>query len=266
MDVAYRLCPEVDVHEMVGDVKRAVTWMKRNAGRTASNGRRWCWRAARPARTLRCWRLIAREMRTSHPPLRLRDSDCSVAGVVSYYGPVDLQAMYSHLLKTMGTSEPDPKRGNRRSAKLGGAIAKLLLGGQSIPSVTLPQLFTNLLGATPLDDPGAAAWPSRSTACRPGARRPCCSRAPMTLSCPSSRRAQCTPGLKRRECGRSTSSYRRPTTPSICSSRQSRCPRRWPSTTPSVPGPARRAGTGGRRLVETVAQAGNEQEPVAAGL
>lgn len=24
MDVAYRLCPEVDIYEMVGDVKRAV--------------------------------------------------------------------------------------------------------------------------------------------------------------------------------------------------------------------------------------------------
>ena len=145
---------------MVGDVKRAVTWMKRNAG---------------PYGVEREKVVLAGSSASAHiallaaysagdadfTPAELRDSDCSVAGVVSYYGPVDLQAMYSHLLKTMGTSEPDPKRGNRRSAKLGGAIAKLLLGGQSIPSVTLPQLFTNLLGATPLDDPGAAAWPTQ---------------------------------------------------------------------------------------------------------
>ena len=32
MDVAYRLCPEVDLWEMVGDVKRAIGWMKANAG------------------------------------------------------------------------------------------------------------------------------------------------------------------------------------------------------------------------------------------
>ena len=32
MDVAYRLCPEVDIYGMVGDVKRAVAWMKANAG------------------------------------------------------------------------------------------------------------------------------------------------------------------------------------------------------------------------------------------
>ena len=30
MDVAYRLCPEVDIYGMVGDVKRAVAWMKAN--------------------------------------------------------------------------------------------------------------------------------------------------------------------------------------------------------------------------------------------
>jgi acetyl esterase/lipase len=31
MDVAYRLCPEVDIYGMIGDVKRAVAWMKANA-------------------------------------------------------------------------------------------------------------------------------------------------------------------------------------------------------------------------------------------
>jgi len=33
MDVAYRLCPEVDIHGMIGDVKRAIAWMKDNASR-----------------------------------------------------------------------------------------------------------------------------------------------------------------------------------------------------------------------------------------
>ncbi len=31
MDVAYRLCPEVDFYRMIGDVKRAVAWMQKNA-------------------------------------------------------------------------------------------------------------------------------------------------------------------------------------------------------------------------------------------
>ena len=33
MDVAYRLCPEVDLYGMLGDVKRAIAWMKENAGK-----------------------------------------------------------------------------------------------------------------------------------------------------------------------------------------------------------------------------------------
>ena len=37
MDVAYRLCPEVDIYGMVGDVKRAIAWMKTNASRYGVN-------------------------------------------------------------------------------------------------------------------------------------------------------------------------------------------------------------------------------------
>jgi acetyl esterase/lipase len=33
MDVAYRLCPEVDIYGMIGDVKRAIAWIKANASR-----------------------------------------------------------------------------------------------------------------------------------------------------------------------------------------------------------------------------------------
>jgi acetyl esterase/lipase len=40
MDVAYRLCPEVDVVGMVGDAKRAVAWMKANAARLGVNPQR----------------------------------------------------------------------------------------------------------------------------------------------------------------------------------------------------------------------------------
>jgi acetyl esterase/lipase len=31
MDVAYRLCPEVDIYGMIGDVKRAIAWIKAEA-------------------------------------------------------------------------------------------------------------------------------------------------------------------------------------------------------------------------------------------
>ena len=37
MDVSYRLCPEADIYGMVGDVKRAIAWMKANADRYGVN-------------------------------------------------------------------------------------------------------------------------------------------------------------------------------------------------------------------------------------
>jgi len=33
MDVACCLCPEVDINDMIGDIKRAISWMKANAPR-----------------------------------------------------------------------------------------------------------------------------------------------------------------------------------------------------------------------------------------
>ena len=40
MDVAYRLCPEVDIYGMTGDVKRAVAWIKANAAQYQVNPER----------------------------------------------------------------------------------------------------------------------------------------------------------------------------------------------------------------------------------
>jgi acetyl esterase/lipase len=64
MDVAYRLCPEVDIYGMIGDVKRAVVWMKTNAEKygldprsMASTRRASWWRAVPPADIWHCWRL-----------------------------------------------------------------------------------------------------------------------------------------------------------------------------------------------------------------
>jgi acetyl esterase/lipase len=37
MDISYRLCPEVDIYGMIGDIKRAIAWMKTNASRYGVN-------------------------------------------------------------------------------------------------------------------------------------------------------------------------------------------------------------------------------------
>lgn len=91
MDVAYRLCPEVDINGMVGDVKRAVAWMKNNASQFGvhpekiilGGGSAGCHLAMLAAYTSTPGDLT---------PDELKDADLSVCGVVSLYGPSDLIA------------------------------------------------------------------------------------------------------------------------------------------------------------------------------
>jgi acetyl esterase/lipase len=95
MDVAYRLCPEVDIYEMVGDVKRAVAWMKANADHYGVNPERVVLGGASAGGHLALLAAYA----PAHPrltPAELHAGDLSVRAVVSYYGPTDLRACYEH--------------------------------------------------------------------------------------------------------------------------------------------------------------------------
>ena len=95
MDVAYRLCPEVDIYEMVGDVKRAVAWMKANAARYAVDPQRIVLAGGSAGAHLALLAAYAPD----HPRLTPKDvqgCDLSVRAVVSYYGPSDLCATYEH--------------------------------------------------------------------------------------------------------------------------------------------------------------------------
>lgn len=93
MDVAYRLCPEVDIYGMIGDVKRAVAWMKKNATRFEVNptkiilggGSAGCHLAMLAAYT---------PTLEEFTPIDLKYEDLSVRGVISLYGPSDLHAGY----------------------------------------------------------------------------------------------------------------------------------------------------------------------------
>ena len=95
MDVAYRLCPEVDIYEMVGDAKRAVAWMKSNAGKYGVNPERIVLGGASAGGHL----ALLAGYTPDHPQLspgELQGRDLSVRAVVSYYGPTDLKACYQH--------------------------------------------------------------------------------------------------------------------------------------------------------------------------
>jgi len=96
MDVAYRLCPEVDIFDMVGDAKRAIAWMKNNASRYGVDPEKIVLGGGSAGGHLAQLAGYA----PGHPELTPADVmgvDLSVCGVVSYYGPTDMLAEYPYL-------------------------------------------------------------------------------------------------------------------------------------------------------------------------
>jgi acetyl esterase/lipase len=96
MDVAYRLCPEVDIVGMVGDVRRAIAWMKSNATRCGVDPETIVVGGGSAGGHL----ALLAAYTPGHPELtpgELLDADLSVRGVVSHYGPADMLAEYRHL-------------------------------------------------------------------------------------------------------------------------------------------------------------------------
>jgi len=95
MDVAYRLCPEVDIYGMTGDVKRAIAWIKANASRYGVNPEKIVLGGASAGGHL----ALLAGYTPQHPELTpedLKSADLSVCGVISYYGPTDMLAEYQH--------------------------------------------------------------------------------------------------------------------------------------------------------------------------
>ncbi len=96
MDIAYRLWPETDLYGMVGDVKRAIVWLKANAHRLDSD----------PARIVISGgsaggHLALLTAYTPHnlafTPDDLCNADATVRAVVSFYGAVDMRATYHNV-------------------------------------------------------------------------------------------------------------------------------------------------------------------------
>jgi acetyl esterase/lipase len=95
MDVSYRLCPEVDIYGMIGDVKRAIAWMKANASRYGVSPEKIVLGGGSAGGHL----ALLAGYAPGHPELTpedLKSADLSVCGVISYYGPTDLLATYQH--------------------------------------------------------------------------------------------------------------------------------------------------------------------------
>jgi acetyl esterase/lipase len=104
MDVAYRLYPETDMMGMLHDVKRAILWMKEHARQYHVNPDRIVIGGGSAGAHLALMTAFtSNNMAYREPDLAHKDD--SVAGVVSIYGPADLEAMYFHLNQHLTTRE-----------------------------------------------------------------------------------------------------------------------------------------------------------------
>ena len=131
MDVAYRRCPEVDISGMIGDVKRAIAWMKVNSSRYGVDPERIVLGGASAGGHL----AQLAGYTPKYPELTpedLRDTDPSVCGVISYYGFTDLLALYQFMnLQTLEGGGPVPlgtNLGNWGGVRYQGRL-DILLGG-----------------------------------------------------------------------------------------------------------------------------------------
>ena len=142
MDVSYRLCPEVDIYGMIGDVKRAIAWMKANADRYGVNPDKIVLGGASAGGHLAQLAGYTPE----HPELTAKDvkgADLSVCGVLSCYGFTDLLALYRYMnLHTLEGQPPvpigtrlDPAEGRRYLGRM-----DILLGGWPQDAPELYQL------------------------------------------------------------------------------------------------------------------------------
>ncbi len=95
MDVAYRLCPETDWRGMQADAKRAIAWLKANGSRygvrtgqiVVAGGS-----AGGHLALLAAYTAQAPDLR----PADVGDADLTVRGVISWYGPTDMNVYYNY--------------------------------------------------------------------------------------------------------------------------------------------------------------------------
>jgi acetyl esterase/lipase len=129
MDVSYRLCPEVDIYGVLGDVKRAIAWMKTNAARCGVNPEKIVLGGASAGGHLAQLAGYAPE----HPELTpedVKNADLSVCGVISYYGPTDLLATHRYLdLHKLEGKSSLPAGPNSAMSKRDAGRLDIVMGG-----------------------------------------------------------------------------------------------------------------------------------------
>lgn len=93
MDVAYRLFPETDIMGMVHDAKRAIAWMKSQAGAFRIDPERIVIGGGSAGGHIALLAAYTAQ-KEAFTPVDLSGTDLRVQAVISLYGPTDLKATY----------------------------------------------------------------------------------------------------------------------------------------------------------------------------
>lgn len=157
VDAAHRSCPETDVIGMVGDVHRAVAWVKANAERYAIDRDRVVVMGASSGAHIALLAAYAPDS-PELVPAELVGADTSVMAVVSWYGiPEMASAVERWLGQAPATASPevwDRKEPGRAADFLNRLImGRPLTAAQSPPAPPVPQLVRNLLGVEDEESP-----------------------------------------------------------------------------------------------------------------
>ncbi len=111
VDVAYRLFPETDVLGMVADAKRAIAWVRGHAADLGIDPALVVLGGGSAGGHLSLLAAYGHDASVLTPP-ELAGADLRVAGVVSLYGQVDLEAMYWHTRQqVLHAEDPQPDWG-----------------------------------------------------------------------------------------------------------------------------------------------------------
>ena len=153
MDAAHRSCPETDLIGMVGDVHRAVAWIKANAERYGIDpGRVVVMGGSSGAHLALLAAYAPHELRLV--PEELHGADRAVMAVVSWYGiPEMASAVERWLGQEAAPSSPrvwDRKEPGQVANRLNIVMMRRpLTAAQSPPAPPVRQLVRNLLGVEP---------------------------------------------------------------------------------------------------------------------
>jgi acetyl esterase/lipase len=164
MDVAHRLHPETDMLGMVGDVKRAIAWMKAQANTYGVNPERVVLAGASSGGYLALLAAYT-PAECALTPSDASDVDLSVRGVISCYGPADARLFYDY------TNQGAWATGQVVENHAPGPVARRLFGSNyerlGFGKTGATGALEPLLGGTPKDRPDRYALFSPTTHLRP---------------------------------------------------------------------------------------------------